>query len=393
MLKNNYLIIIFISFFFLIFSCKSDKNVENQKKSDSLTAREIGDFGFKIEQAIANNDTSKYYSLLHSDNLLKNAINQLKVNGDTLQFAKAIVINKLNQLKQLSVESLNSIVELAKIDTSSQSLTFSIFTGGRNLDFLELKLKNKNGIKIKDYTFYTQGASFFEQVLQTSAILHNKKIEQKGEFPFGYLQLQTNLFKLQDAIANQDNSSDSLSNIINKIPNNLLYLQEINNASMYIANMENNKRLTQELLEKKIEVSKSINIKTYLNYLKYSYNDQYSNGIDELKLLDSSFNDNVYLNYLIGTLYYELYDFNHAIEYYNASISKKPEIFDFHFAKIVAYIEMNEFDLAVESLLVMDDYFEMNEINWDKEFMAYPEFLMSDSYYKWTERITTPMNT
>ena len=53
---------------------------------------------------------------------------------------------------------------------------------------------------------------------------------------------------------------------------------------------------------------------------------------------------------------------------------------------------MNEFDLAVESLLVMDDYFEMNEINWDKEFIAYPEFLMSDSYNKWVERITTPVN-
>lgn len=379
-------------FFLLLFSCDSGKKVEDENKIDTFTGRQIGDFGFKIEQAIANNDTNKYYQLIQSNYLLKNALQQLNIKADTLLFAKALVINKINQLKQLPLESLSSIVEVAKIDTARQSLTLTIFTGGRNLDFLELELENDNGIRVKDYTFYTQGSSFIKQVKQTSLILHNQKINEDGEFPFGYLELQNNLTKLQIAIANIADATDSISDIVQTIPKNLLYLQEINNASMYIANIENNARLTQELLDKKIEASQSNYAKTYLNYLKYSYNDQFLNGINELKLLDSVFNENAYINYLIGTLYYELYDFNHAIEHYNASIAKNPEVFDFHFAKIVAYIEMNEFDLAVESLLVMDDYFEMNEINWDKEFMAYPEFLMSDSYNKWMERINTPVN-
>jgi hypothetical protein len=65
----------------------------------------------------------------------------------------------------------------------------------------------------------------------------------------------------------------------------------------------------------------------------------------------------------------------------------EPKIPNIHFAKVVCLIEMREFIQAVESLLVMEDYFDVKNTNWDKEFMAYPEFLISDEYFQWLERI------
>jgi hypothetical protein len=35
----------------------------------------------------------------------------------------------------------------------------------------------------------------------------------------------------------------------------------------------------------------------------------------------------------------------------------------------------------------MEDYFDVRNINWDKEFMAYPAFLISDEYVQWLERV------
>jgi len=47
---------------------------------------------------------------------------------------------------------------------------------------------------------------------------------------------------------------------------------------------------------------------------------------------------------------------------------------------------MKEFVQAAESLLVMGDYFDVKNINWNREFMAYPAFLISDEYAEWLQR-------
>jgi len=385
---NKHLHLSYLLVFFLFFSCKNDSNTKKVETSNKLTPREIGDFGFKVEQAITNTDTSDYYQLIQPEFIENQSLNKVSLSGDTLDFLKTIVENKINQFKKLSSLPMDAIVELAKVDTSKKALIYSIFTGGRNLDFIELNLERNNGIKVTDFTFYTHGNSYKKQVQQTIKVLSNKKISQEDNFPFGYTQLNNNLYKLQATVNQLDEIDDSAISVIQSIPEELLYLQEVNNTCVYMANINNDILILDQLIKIKIQDSNNENAKIYLKYLISSYNSEFADGISELKSLDSALNQNSYINYLIGTLYYEMYDFNNAIEYYNTAISDNPEVFDFHFAKVVAYIEMNEFDKAVESLLVMDDYFTVNNINWDKEFLAYPEFLTSDSYFIWQERIS-----
>ena len=75
------------------------------------------------------------------------------------------------------------------------------------------------------------------------------------------------------------------------------------------------------------------------------------------------------------------------MEFYNEALAIEPTVPNIHFAKVVCLIEMKEFTEAAESLLVMEDYFDVTNTNWDKEFMAYPEFLISDVYSRWLERV------
>jgi len=120
----------------------------------------------------------------------------------------------------------------------------------------------------------------------------------------------------------------------------------------------------------------------YLNLDLKSYG-----GVREaIDRLGNSIGDDPILTYLKAVTYFEEYNYSRALELYNQALIMEPAIPNIHFAKIVCLIEMKEFILAAESLLVMEDYFDVRNINWDKEFMAYPAFLISDEYVQWLER-------
>ena len=103
--------------------------------------------------------------------------------------------------------------------------------------------------------------------------------------------------------------------------------------------------------------------------------------------LRKSVGEDPILIYLNAATYFEEYNYSRALVLYNEALTMEPKIPNIHFAKVVCLIEMKEFIQAVESLLVMEDYFDVKNTNWDKEFMAYPAFLISDEYFQWLERI------
>ena len=115
--------------------------------------------------------------------------------------------------------------------------------------------------------------------------------------------------------------------------------------------------------------------------------ESYAKVREAIEGLSKSVGEDPILIYLKAATYFEEYNYSTALELYNEALTIEPTIPNIHFAKVVCLIEMKEFVQAVESLLVMEDYFDVTNTNWDKEFIAYPEFLISDEYYQWLERV------
>ena len=143
------------------------------------------------------------------------------------------------------------------------------------------------------------------------------------------------------------------------------------------------------LMRKNYEIEKDGGLVWY--WLKQYYlsldSESYPKVREAIEGLSKSVGEDPILIYLKAATYFEEYNYSTALELYNEALTIEPTIPNIHFAKVVCLIEMKEFTQAAESLLVMEDYFDVTNTNWDKEFMAYPLFLISDEYSQWLERV------
>ena len=146
---------------------------------------------------------------------------------------------------------------------------------------------------------------------------------------------------------------------------------------------------TNALMRKNYEIGKDGSTVWY--WLRQYYlsleSESYPKVREAIEGLSKSVGEDPILIYLKAATYFEEYNYSIALEFYNEALTIEPTIPNIHFAKVICLIEMKEFVQAAESLLVMEDYFAITNTNWDKEFIAYPEFLISDEYSQWLERV------
>lgn len=121
----------------------------------------------------------------------------------------------------------------------------------------------------------------------------------------------------------------------------------------------------------------------YLNAYVGNNND----ALIALANIEDAVGEDGVIDYLRGNLYFESGQMQKALEAFNAALAYNNEIFSFHVAKIKALIEQLAYVEAVESLLVMDDSFDIKNLSWEEEFKSYPEFLASESYADWKIRL------
>ena len=146
---------------------------------------------------------------------------------------------------------------------------------------------------------------------------------------------------------------------------------------------------TNILAEKTYEIGKEGSTEWYWLRQYYLNLDakRYGEVREAIDRLYTSIGEDPILIYLKAATYFEEYNYSRALELYNEALIMEPAIPNIHFAKVICLIEMKEFVQAAESLLVMEDYFDVKNINWNREFMAYPAFLISNEYAEWLQRI------
>jgi len=124
-------------------------------------------------------------------------------------------------------------------------------------------------------------------------------------------------------------------------------------------------------------------------FYKHAIFGEYEDAAIALNNLEMEIGEDEFINFLKGVVHFEKRDYQNALIEFNTAIAGEPEVFVFHWNKVLTFLELEEYGKAVETLLVLDDYFSVSDINWDKEFIAYPMFLMSDAYEEWQSRIVS----
>ena len=264
------------------------------------------------------------------------------------------------------------------------SLLLRLFTAPLEVDYFKLILDVKgNKIKISDYS------SFMHE--------NSCQIMMEELIDLVYIKGHVDLDEVDKAFNLIDSTVIAFNNL------------EPDLASVFFSKMDSKLRATKvvDLVKFNLEMHSSSEIRLsainrkefstgdmdhrdnlfYFRFYKYFENRKFSVARSSLKKLVDSQGKDAILIYLEAVTYFEEYNYSTAVELYNEALTIEPTIPNIHFAKVVCLIEMKEFVQAVESLLVMEDYFDVTNTNWDKEFMAYPAFLISDEYFQWLERV------
>ncbi len=123
-----------------------------------------------------------------------------------------------------------------------------------------------------------------------------------------------------------------------------------------------------------------------LFYLR-SIEGNYGEALIALSNLESEVGEDVYLDFLKGNVYFEMGDYSSAVSYFNKALAVDNNVMIFHLGKIHSYISLGLYVEAVESLLVMDDSFKVSEFDWKQEFSIYPDFINSEAFKEFEDRL------
>lgn len=390
-LKCNRLAFLNFLIIFLFFSCKTSEKEKNDAKTPNedfnLNQKKCTDFAYKLHQAIVSDE--------------KNYINNYIIWDYT---QKKIEENLGHPLTKNEKEIFNYLIQQVKIEDEFQQLN----NDGGHLRFVTYyHLEDEHFIIFRSF-MEPQSLNYIELKLET----HNQTIAITDFYDFDQSQL------VSDAIEEKLNYYISFGNQWNKIAqsNDSIYnliIAEINdnnytNAYLHLKDFEQSFKTTSSYasLEESVLIAsgipeliiKSLESKVkrtpltekgrwlhlfYYNALLGKYNDA---NIALVNLENEVGTDDV-ITFLKGNLEIEKGKYENAIQFFNEALSSEKNIMTFHLAKVIAYIELQDYEKAVESLLVMDDFFEIKDIDWNKEFESYPDFINSDAYSKWKERI------
>ena len=368
----------------IVFSCSNENKVEkdtiyvpSKLNIDSVNASEFAN-SFILD--IYNSDTVNARSKI-----------QIKYNSDSIFVSDLLAIedvfNKFDLFSMLNQHVLlggDLNFQFYETHSQSQIIWVRLFTAPHELNYFRITLDvMDNAIVISDFTSFYNPTTCNEMMTELVNLLHAKRQLSDNDLKEG--------FRLMDStIVAFSSSNPDLADLYYSKMDIALRETEIMKSIKYNLDFHSSSEIRAgALIRKNYETEKAGSQEWY--WLRQYYlsleSENYAEVREAIEGLSKTVGEDPVLIYLKAITYFEEYNYNLAIELYNAALTKGPAIPNIHFAKVVCLIEMKEFTQAVESLLVMEDYFDVTNTNWDKEFKAYPEFLISDEYSRWLERV------
>jgi tetratricopeptide (TPR) repeat protein len=373
---------------FLIISFILSCNNENKGKKDTvyvpsklnIDSANASEFANSFILDIYNSDTVRARSKIH-----------IKYNSDSI-FVSDLLANEgvFNNFDLFSVLHQPILLggeldfQFYEVQNESNIIWLRLFTAPLEVNYFRITLAiMDNAIVISDFTSFNAPNSCNEMMTELVDLMHAKNQLDDNDVTEGFRLMDSTIIafsSLDPGLAALYYSKMDIALRETALMKSIKYNLDFHSSAEIRANA---------LMRKNYEIGKDgypvwYWLKQY--YLSFD-SESYPKVREAIKGLSKSVGEDPILIYLNAATYFEEYNYSTALELYNEALTMEPTIPNIHFAKVVCLIEMKEFIQAVESLLVMEDYFDVRNTNWDKEFMAYPAFLISDEYFQWLERV------
>lgn len=388
-LKNSVLVVLFFLNLFLFFSCSEENNTETE-----------------VETVVNEIPLDTFYCRSYAENLLVflqkeysvSFVNKIQLetffdknSNDNLNSENDSLLNELKKHHFNLYTEFNEVINFGgRIDfvksipsDSNFNLLFRGYIPPMEITFWEITLGGtKNKVLVEDilsYQYEKSHKAMFDDIIDKSSN------DSDTELLNSFLHLDSSYNYLR---SNQiEKAWNQLLSLKPSLQYSPLYKYSKFRVSTYIS-----EELRQEVLKEWLKDMEKGTAAYWLYYFYYSAtNEELGQARIALMNLKETVGSDPILHYLEGVTYFEEFKYEQALSFYTEALAAMPTVPDIHFAKVVCLIEMKEYVQAVESLLVMDDYFDISNINWDKEFIGYPEFLVSDEFDRLLERVEDPV--
>jgi tetratricopeptide (TPR) repeat protein len=385
--KKQYISKLYILIFLIIsvvFSC----NNENKGKNDAIYVPSK----LNIDSANASEFANSFIlDIYNADTVSARSKIRIKYKSDSI-FVSDLLANEyvFNNFDLFSVLHQPILLggeldfQFYEVQNESNIIWLRLFTAPLEVNYFRIMLTvMDNAIVISDFTSFNTPNSCNEMMTELVDLVYDKRQLSDNDLKEGFRLMDSTIiafYSLNPDLADLYYSKIDVAlretAIMKSIKSNL----DFHSSSEIRANA---------LMRKNYEIGKDGSTVWYglRQYYLSLESESYPKVREAIEGLSKSVGEDPILIYLKAATYFEEYNYSTALELYNEALIIERTVPNIHFAKVVCLIEMKEFVQAVESLLVMEDYFDVRNTNWDKEFMAYPTFLISDEYFQWLERI------
>ena len=374
--------------FFLIISFVFSCNNENKGKKDTVYVPSK----LNIDSANASEFANSFIlDIYNSDTVRARSKIQIKYNSDAIFVSdlldNADVFNNFDLFSVLHQPILlggELDFQFYEVQNESNIIWLRLFTAPLEVNYFRITLAiMDNAIVISDFTSFNTPNSCNEMMTELVDLVHAKNQLSDNDLKEGFRLMDSTIIafsSLNPGLAEFHYSKMDIALRETALMMSIKYNLDFHSSAEIRANA---------LMRKNYEIGKEGGPVWYC--LKQYYlsldSESYPKVREAIEGLGKLVGEDPTLIYLIAATYFEEYNYSTALELYNEALTIERTVPNIHFAKVVCLIEMKEFVQAVESLLVMEDYFDVRKTNWDKEFIAYPAFLISDEYFQWLERV------
>ena len=375
--------------FFLIISISFSCNNENKGKNGAIYVSSK----LNIDSANASEFANSFIQdIYNSDTVTARSKIRINYKSDSI-FVSDLLANEyvFNNFDLFSVLHQSILLggeldfQFYEIQNESNIIWLRLFTAPLEVNYFRITLAvMESAIVISDFTSFNTPNSCNEMMAELVNLLHTSQEFSANDLKEG--------FRLMDSIIVAFSSlNPDLADLYYSKMDIALRETEIMKSIKYNLDFHSSSEIRANALKlKNHEIGKDGSLEW--SWLRQYYlsleSESYTKVREAIEGLSKAVGEDPILIYLKAATYFEEYNYSIALELYNEALTIESAIPNIHFAKVICLIEMKEFIQAAESLLVMDDYFDVTNTNWDKEFIAYPEFLISDEYSQWLERIT-----
>lgn len=381
----NRLVLRFLWFyvFFAFFSCGSEKVSENEFQEVyevELTEQQCINFAEKLHQSFADSN-SNYLNSYIAWSVIKEDLCKSELESEIFDTLKKH-LNIGHDFIGLTYDNIDvRFITYYQVD-EKHFIIFRVFEQPQSISFFEFELSGGAGeIYVNDIYDFNFGRSLRSSLASDLVSYVNCKTHWKECY-----QDLNNLLMEVDSLMTQGDLKLAYEYLKDNEQGFAKYNDYQTVFDQFVLQLGNGNIWVKREKEK-IDAIPMGDRGRWLPMIYFNaMQGNYAEAQIALANLEGEVGEDTYLHFLRGNLYFEMGDYNLAISSFNKALSMKSEIPIIHLGKIYSQIRLNEFTQAVESMLVMDDFYHLDNEQWILELADFGAFVESDEFNKFLER-------